>query len=503
MAICQQWSSSSDTSQASAFAFFLRSAGRLGRPLAAASPDLLTVTTLPLEFEPNHVHFFQRQLELCRRIITEDTQFSYLLGEDQIGLPPERHRFVEHSRCTARFGEVLMHARDHASSDNDYKLAVHNSQSLLDYVETTLEESNNTLAVRNGLVDDIAGCLSTQTLYQFRQLQLECDASDSDFTPEQLDLELIGRLYYSAISRAESYLTEVGLTFDHTGFTALLALCRASSAMDATSMTSSSYQCMPVLLSKPGARLDAALSNHFNAITAPGRRFFFSPHHGLDLCRPKARSNHLIVAFSSLGNGVVRYEFGGSLAKLNNQMDESFDVLFIADPAQSWFLKDDGGNFGGFAQYESRMKAATKPYKHVSLLGDSMGGSGALTFSHLATESVVAFSPQIDLVRDDHVSRDDMTQLVKDKFKVRLFENAEKAIKNGVTLYVHRGVESSDTQHTDQLMSRLAAKCPHERERLKVIVHSDCEHHQIAVHLKQKGQLLEALSDCFMFNVVM
>ena len=169
MAICQQWSSSSDTSQASAFAFFLRSAGRLGRPLAAASPDLLTVTTLPPEFEPNHVHFFQRQLELCRRIITEDTQFSYLLGEDQIGLPPGRHRFVEHSRCTARFGEVLMHARDHASSDNDYKLAVHNSQSLLDYVETTLEESNNTLAVRNGLVDDIAGCLSTQTLYQFRQ----------------------------------------------------------------------------------------------------------------------------------------------------------------------------------------------------------------------------------------------------------------------------------------------------------------------------------------------
>jgi hypothetical protein len=461
------------------------------------------INALSYEFEPNHPNFFQRQLDLCRRVITEDTNSSYLLG-DLIGMPPERHRFVEHSRCTARFGEVLLHARDHASSDNEYKLAIYNAQSVVDYVETTLHESNNTLSVRNGLVDDVAGALSAETLYQFRKRQLECDESDSDFTPEQLDLELIGRLYYSAIRSTETYLKEVGLTFDHTGFTALLALCRAWSAMDAASTVSSKHQCMPVL-SKPGARLDAALSNHFNAITVPGRRFFFSHHHGVDSCRPKARAKHLIVAFSSLGNGIVRHEFGGSLAKLNNQMDESFDVLFVADPAQSWYQKDDCGSFGGFSQYESRLKAASKPYKHVSLIGDSMGGSGALLFSHLATESVVAFSPQVDLLNDHfHVSRDDMTIRVKEMFQTRLFENSEIAINNGVSLFVHRGVERSDTQHTDQLLNRLAAKCPLESERrLKIIVHSDCDHHQIAVHLKQKGRLLEALSNCFMLNVVM
>jgi len=396
MAICQLWCSCY-TSTASAFAFQSSdSTGRLGGALdALPSTDFQMV--LPPEFEPNHPHFFQRQLDLCRRIIKEDATASYLEG-DQIGVLPERHRFLEHSRCTARFGEALLHARDHASSDDEYKLAIYNAQSLVDYVETTIVKSNNTLAVRNGLINDIAECLSTSSLYQFRKLQLECDASDSDFTPEQFDLELIGRLYYSAISRTKPYLREVGLTFDHTGFTALLALCRASSASDCASMSSSKYQYMPIL-SEPGAKLDAALSNHFNAITVTGRRFYFSHHHGLDSCTPKTRGKHLIVAFSSLGNGIVRHEFGGSLAKLNNQMSESFDVLYVADPAQSWYQKDDRGGFNGFAQYESRIKAASKPYKHVSLIGDSMGGSGALLFSHLATESVVAFAPQVDLAR--------------------------------------------------------------------------------------------------------
>ena len=367
--------------------------GRLGAVPLSTDAQM----TISPEFEPNDPSFFQRQLELCRRIVAEDSSTSYLLG-DKVGEPAERHRFVEHSRCTARFGEILLHARDHASSDDEYKLAIYNAQSLVDYIEKSLYESNNTLTVRNGLANDIAGCLSTRSLYKFRKLQLECDASDSDFTPEQFDLELIGRLYYSAISRTEPYLREVGLTFDHTGFTALLALCRASAAMDCTSTDSTNDQYLP-MLSESGAKLDAALSNHFNAIAIAGRRFSFSRQHGLDLCGPKTRGKHLVVAFSSLGNGIVRHEFGGSLAKLNNQMGESFDVLFVADPAQSWYQKDDRGGFGGFVQYEHRIKTASKAYKHISLIGDSMGGSGALLFSHLATESVVAFSPQVDLTR--------------------------------------------------------------------------------------------------------
>ncbi|KAK1736683.1 hypothetical protein QTG54_012705 [Skeletonema marinoi] len=165
MAVCQL-RCSCYTSTASAFAFPSSvSTGRLGCALGAVpSTDFQMV---PPEFEPNHPHFFQRQLDLCRRIVTEDATTSYLDG-DRIGVLPERHRFVEHPRCTARFGEALLHARDHASSDNEYKIAIYNAQSLVDYVESSLDESNNTLAVRNGLINDIAECLSTSSLYQFR-----------------------------------------------------------------------------------------------------------------------------------------------------------------------------------------------------------------------------------------------------------------------------------------------------------------------------------------------
>ena len=97
-----------------------------------------------------------------------------------------------------------------------------------------------------------------------------------------------------------------------------------------------------------------------------------------------------------------------------------FDVLFVADPSQSWCQKDDAGHFGGFNQYESRIRAASRPYSRISLVGDSMGGSAALLFSHLATDAIVAFSPQVDLEGADassHVVRSDMTPDVRRKFR--------------------------------------------------------------------------------------
>lgn len=97
---------------------------------------------------------------------------------------------------------------------------------------------------------------------------------------------------------------------------------------------------------------------------------------------------------------------------------------------------------------------------------------------------------------DNHVSRDDMTSSIKEAFQSRLFENAEAAVKKGVILFVHRGVESSDARHTDQLISGISPKCHLNSERLQIIIHPDCDHHQVATHLKQKGVLLETLSKC-------
>lgn len=93
-----------------------------------------------------------------------------------------------------------------------------------------------------------------------------------------------------------------------------------------------------------------------------------------------------------------------------------------------------------------------------------------------------------------------MTPMVKEKFQRLLIENANEAIKKGIALFIHRGIEISDTQHTGQLVERLALTCPLESKRLQIIEHPDCDHHQIAVHLKQKGQLLDAISNCLILN---
>jgi hypothetical protein len=45
-------------------------------------------------------------------------------------------------------------------------------------------------------------------------------------------------------------------------------------------------------------------------------------------------------------------------------------------------------------RYSSRLRQYTQQYKHVVMVGDSMGATGALLFSPQAT-SVLAFCPQV------------------------------------------------------------------------------------------------------------
>jgi hypothetical protein len=182
---------------------------------------------------------------------------------------------------------------------------------------------------------------------------------------------------------------------------------------------------------------------------------------------------HLVFAFSSLGNGLVWHKFNGSLALVNRKqtrrsvqaVDEcydhchtgdeddnnngndsgAFDVLFFANPLQSWYQKDNNDCFGRYAHYKSRIRAALQPYSHISLVGDSMGGSTALLFSHLATNAVVAFSPQVDLERDtSHVGRSNINPGIWRKICNMLYHGFRLALDVGVDIIGHWGSEESD-----------------------------------------------------------
>eukprot|EP00775_Hariotina_reticulata_P002502 gene2502-2806_t len=71
-----------------------------------------------------------------------------------------------------------------------------------------------------------------------------------------------------------------------------------------------------------------------------------------------------------------------------------FDVLYVVDPHRTWYC---GGDLVLMEQrYTSRLRQYTERYKHVVMLGDSMGACAALLFSPLAT-AVLSFCPQVDL----------------------------------------------------------------------------------------------------------
>lgn len=70
-------------------------------------------------------------------------------------------------------------------------------------------------------------------------------------------------------------------------------------------------------------------------------------------------------------------------------------MLYVVDPYRSWY---DGGETELMQRrYTSRLQQYTQQYKHVVMIGDSMGASAALLFSPLATK-VMSFCPQVRVV---------------------------------------------------------------------------------------------------------
>eukprot|EP00878_Enallax_costatus_P005986 GHUV01006278.1.p2 GENE.GHUV01006278.1~~GHUV01006278.1.p2 ORF type:complete len:465 (+),score=146.42 GHUV01006278.1:1741-3135(+) len=103
----------------------------------------------------------------------------------------------------------------------------------------------------------------------------------------------------------------------------------------------------------------------------------------------------LVVAFGSapgLPNwgGVMRQVYAAAEAPDHT----NFDVLYMVDSHRSWYCGGDPALMQ--ERYGSRLQQYTQQYKHVLMIGDSMGATGALLFSPLAT-SVLSFCPQVDL----------------------------------------------------------------------------------------------------------
>ncbi|CAM6122601.1 unnamed protein product [Calypogeia fissa] len=192
------------------------------------------------------------------------------------------------------------------------------------------------------------------------------------------------------------------------------------------------------------------------------------------------KADVLVVAFGS-APGVPNW--GGLLKKVKVSMRQRsilpvFDILYVVDSARSWYTHDyspqnvNGGKRIG-SYYRNEVKEAVKDYKNVIMLGDSMGASGALMFSHLAT-SVLAFCPQVDLTRSSIRPGKDQQWL--NAFTEELLSAVSSSSAN---IAVHCGSWSHDLEQASLLPS----------SKVNVVKHG-VDDHRLAKELEARGQLL-------------
>ncbi|CAF1051421.1 unnamed protein product [Rotaria sordida] len=121
------------------------------------------------------------------------------------------------------------------------------------------------------------------------------------------------------------------------------------------------------------------------------------PHHAT-IIEPRNdcvhRSETLFISFAGgalLFGGFTLTEWKSTFTKFNLQAD----TLFLTDPAQSFYLQDSTCSWQGLKYYRSLIQEYSKLYKHVILIGTSMGASMVCMCSDLATLSI-AFNPILD-----------------------------------------------------------------------------------------------------------
>ena len=187
----------------------------------------------------------------------------------------------------------------------------------------------------------------------------------------------------------------------------------------------------------------------------------------------------LLIVFSSLGSGLARPEWGGSLAGVA-PIEGSLDVLNVLDPAFSWYQQDPSCTWKGQEFYRNRLKDLTSSYDEVMYLGDSMGAAAALLFADLA-DQVLVFTPQIDISTYDAIKRMDFPSHLRSSFKDAVIDAVNKS-KCHIKIHYGSGC-NEDVSQIGCLIEKVG-----EKSRVTLVPH-DFDDHVLSIHLKDKGEL--------------
>jgi Phytanoyl-CoA dioxygenase (PhyH) len=266
-------------------------------------------------------------------------------------------------------------------------------------------------------------------------------------------------------------LSPLGFTEDDQGICVLLALLKACADSEECKVRS--------------ADLEECFSVWWNA-SPTASRFHLIPSPRVD----PDTDRKVLVVFSSLGSGLARPEWYGTLRSVGVYDDEipNFDVLHVMDFAYSWYCQDPTGSWNGGDYYERELQSRLRPYARVLFLGDSMGGSAALRFSYLA-HSVIAFTPQIDIVHYEAVTRADFPKDRRQQLRAEILDAVFRA-SNAAHITIHYGSQCAEDVRQVQLLRDSSSS----REHLDLVEH-DYDDHILSLHLRKQGKLIDLVND--------
>ena len=327
-----------------------------------------------------------------------------------------------------------------------------------------------------------------------REEERHTTAEMFDFASIQHDMSDVAVLYNVTIqllltqssqnNSKGSLLSQLGFTKDENGVCVALALLKVYTC--SKTIGNSSRPVNGIRTAIPYAELEECFTLWWNAAPSSSRfHLVSSTYQPADVVHD-LRS--VIVVFSSLGSGLCRPEWMGTLKAIGvyNQMPQ-VDVLHVVDFAYSWYSQDPTCTWNGYEYYMRELNQRLQPYSKVFFLGDSMGGSAALRFSSLA-HAVLVFTPQIDLSNYVAVTRMDFTSEHREQFHREVVKTMRDEMNNKAIVTIHYGTTCVED------VRQLQPLFVEHKSNVQFVGH-DFDDHVLSLHLRNIGILNGLLYD--------
>ncbi|CAF3174159.1 unnamed protein product [Rotaria sp. Silwood2] len=233
------------------------------------------------------------------------------------------------------------------------------------------------------------------------------------------------------------------------------------------------------------------------------------------------RSPTLYMSFAGAAmivGGVRTTEWRGSISQLHDNTNNQFDVLFLTDPAQCFYLQDPNYQWQGLTYYRNLVQIYSTLYQHVILIGASLGGSMVCMCADLATISI-AFNPILDPTLLGLPWRimgaycpSGQAQVIREQIRINMEKIDRKTLNHNCTLHIHWSqLSAADRRQAQRIIDHEKEKKPKQIHCLTSVLDFDINNqymnslvgvhiwfhrstrHALAMRLKRTGQLIPLL----------